>query len=164
MTFGKSAAIVPRTDLAAIRFREGDYKFDFIVGLGSLEVAMIFYDLFRNGPVFHELGSGQTLFQEGSEGEDMYVLIEGQALIELQGLLFEEIGPGDFVGELAVIDGSPRLATVITQTACKFVRVDRQRFRTLIAENHRFALEVMTVMARRLRKAHELRFLDTANL
>ena len=118
---------------------------------------MIFYDLFRNGPVFHELGSGQTLFHEGTEGEDMYVLTEGQALIELEGLFFEEIGPGDFVGELAVIDGSPRLATVITQTPCKFVRVDRQRFRTLIAENHRFALEVMTVMARRLRKAHEFR-------
>ncbi|MFM2004450.1 MAG: hypothetical protein RLZZ09_105 [Pseudomonadota bacterium] len=122
---------------------------------------MIFYDLFRNGPVFHELGSGQILFHQGTEGEDMYVLIEGQALIELEGLLFEEIGPGDFVGELAVIDGSPRLATVITQTPCKFVRVDRQRFRTLIAENHRFALEVMTVMARRLRKAHEFRFQKT---
>lgn len=122
---------------------------------------MIFYDLFRNGPVFHELGSGQTLFHEGTEGKDMYVLIEGQALIELEDRFFEEIGPGDFVGELAVIDGSPRLATVITQTPCKFVRVDRQRFRTLIAENPRFALEVMTVMARRLRKAHELKFPKT---
>jgi CRP-like cAMP-binding protein len=123
---------------------------------------MIFYDLFRNGPVFHEIGSGQTLFHEGTEGEDMYVLIEGHALIELEGLFFEEIGSGDFVGELAVIDGSPRLATVITQTPCKFVRVDRQRFRTLIAENPRFALEVMTVMAKRLRRAHEMKRPDAA--
>ena len=123
---------------------------------------MIFYDLFRNGPVFHELGSGQILFHEGTEGKDMYVLIEGQALIELEDRFFEEIGPGDFVGELAVIDGSPRLATVITQTPCKFVRVDQQRFRTLIAENHRFALEVMTVMARRLRRAREMKRPDAA--
>lgn len=123
---------------------------------------MIFYDLFRNSPVFHELGPGQILFHEGDVENDMYVLTEGQAVIELGGLFFDEIGPGDFVGELAVIDGSPRLATVITQTPCNFVRVDRQRFRHLVAENPAFALEIMTVMAKRLRRAHEMKLHDTA--
>ena len=118
---------------------------------------MIFYDLFRNSPVFHELGPGQILFNEGDVENDMYVLTEGQAVIELGGLFFDEIGPGDFVGELAVIDGSPRLATVITQTPCNFVRVDRQRFRYLVAENPAFALEIMAVMAKRLRRAHEMK-------
>ena len=118
---------------------------------------MIFYDLFRNSPVFHELGPGQVLFHEGDVENDMYVLTEGQAVIELGGLFFDEIGPGDFVGELAVIDGSPRLATVITQTPCNFVRVDRQRFRYLVAENPAFALEIMAVMAKRLRRAHEMK-------
>ena len=118
---------------------------------------MIFYDLFRNSPVFHELGPGQILFNEGDVENDMYVLTEGQAVIELGGLFFDEIGPGDFVGKLAVIDGSPRLATVITQTPCNFVRVDRQRFRYLVAENPAFALEIMAVMAKRLRRAHEMK-------
>ena len=118
---------------------------------------MIFYDLFRNSPVFHELGPGQILFHEGDVENDMYVLTEGQAVIELGGLFFDEIGPGDFVGKLAVIDGSPRLATVITQTPCNFVRVDRQRFRYLVAENPAFALEIMAVMAKRLRRAHEMK-------
>ena len=123
---------------------------------------MIFYDLFRNSPVFRELGPGQILFNEGDVENDMYVLTEGQAVIELGGLFFDEIGPGDFVGELAVIDGSPRLATVITQTPCNFVRVDRQRFRLLVAENPAFALEIMAVMAKRLRRAHEMKRPDAA--
>ena len=123
---------------------------------------MIFYDLFRNSPVFHELGPGQILFNEGDVENDMYVLTEGQAVIELGGLFFDEIGPGDFVGELAVIDGSPRLATVITQTPCNFVRVDRQRFRYLVAENPAFALEIMAVMAKRLRRAHEMKRPESA--
>ena len=123
---------------------------------------MIFYDLFRNSPVFHELEPGQILFHEGDVENDMYVLTEGQAVIELGGLFFDEIGPGDFVGELAVIDGSPRLATVTTQTPCKFVKVDQQRFRYLIAQSPHFALEVMTVMARRLRRVNEMKLHDTA--
>ena len=123
---------------------------------------MIFYDLFRNSPVFRELGPGQILFNEGDVENDMYVLTEGQAVIELGGLFFDEIGPGDFVGELAVIDGSPRLATVITQTPCNFVRVDRQRFRLLVAENPAFALEIMAVMAKRLRRAHEMKRPDAS--
>ena len=123
---------------------------------------MIFYDLFRNSPVFHELGPGQIRFHEGDVENDMYVLTEGQAVIELGGLFFDEIGPGDFVGELAVIDGSPRLATVITKTPCNFVRVDRQRFRHLVAENPAFALEIMAVMAKRLRRAHEMKRPDAA--
>lgn len=118
---------------------------------------MIFYNLFRHSPEFLEIRSGEVLLKEGDIGEEMYVLIEGTAKIEYRGMFFAEIGPGDFVGELAVIDGSPRLATVITVTDCRFVAINRARFEFLVAETPNFALEVMRVLAQRLRRTDELR-------
>ncbi len=122
---------------------------------------MIFYNLFRHSPEFLELKSGEVLLKEGDVGEVMYVLIEGAAKIECRGMFFAEIGPGDFVGELAVIDGSPRLATTTALTDCKFVEVDRERFHFLVAETPNFALEVMRVLAQRLRRTDELRLRET---
>ena len=118
---------------------------------------MIFYNLFRHSPEFLEIRSGEVLLKEGDVGEEMYVLIEGTAKIEYRGVFFAEIGPGDFVGELAVIDGSPRLASAIAVTDCRFVAVNRARFEFLVAETPNFALEVMRVLAQRLRRTDELR-------
>ena len=118
---------------------------------------MIFYNLFRHSPEFLEIRSGEVLLKEGDVGEEMYVLIEGTAKIEYRGMFFAEIGPGDFVGELAVIDGSPRLATTTAVTDCRFVAINRPRFEFLVAETPNFALEVMRVLAQRIRRTDELR-------
>jgi CRP-like cAMP-binding protein len=118
---------------------------------------MIFYNLFRHSPEFLEIKSGEVLLKEGDVGEEMYVLIEGTAKIEYRGLIFAEICPGNFVGELAVIDGSPRLSTTIAVTDCRFVAINRARFEFLVAETPNFALEVMRVLALRLRRTDELR-------
>lgn len=118
---------------------------------------MIFYNLFRHSPEFLEIRSGEVLLKEGDVGNEMYVLIEGTAKIEYRGMFFAEIGPGDFVGELAVIDGSPRLATTTAVTDCRFVAINRARFEFLVAETPNFALEVMRVLAQRLRRTDELR-------
>ena len=118
---------------------------------------MIFYNLFRHSPEFLEIKSGEVLLKEGDVGEEMYVLIEGTAKIEYRGMFFAEIGPGDFVGELAVIDGSPRLATTTAVTDCRFVAINRARFEFLVAETPNFALEVMRVLAQRLRRTDELK-------
>jgi len=118
---------------------------------------MIYYDLFRNSPEFLEIKAGEVLLNEGDPGDEMYVIIHGKARIELGGMFFGEIGPGDFVGELSVIDSSPRLATTTAVTNCRFVVVDRGRFESLVANTPAFALEVMRVMAHRLRRADQLR-------
>ena len=118
---------------------------------------MIFYNLFRHSPEFLEIKSGEVLLKEGDVGEEMYVLIEGTAKIEYRGMFFAEIGPGDFVGELAVIDGPPRLATTTAVTDSRFVAINRARFEFLVAETPNFALEVMRVLAQRLRRTDELK-------
>jgi CRP/FNR family cyclic AMP-dependent transcriptional regulator len=113
---------------------------------------MLYFDLFRHDPEFIELHAGEILFREGDIGNAMYVLIEGEAEIGIEGVLFEKCTQGSFVGEMAVIDGSPRYATVTAVTPCKFVIVDAKRFHFLVDESPGFAIEIMRVIAQRLKK------------
>ena len=116
---------------------------------------MLFFDMFRQDPEFVRVRKGEILFREGEAGEKMYVLIEGEAEVTIAGLFFEKCTVGSFVGELAVIDGSPRSGTVTATKNCKFVAIDRERFHFLVEEAPRFAIDVMRVMAERLRKCDQ---------
>ena len=116
---------------------------------------MIFFDLFRHDPEFIALNSGEVLFHKGDVGDSMYVLIEGKAEISIDGVFFEKIESGSLVGEMAVIDGSPRYATVTAESKCKFVVVNKNRFHFLVEETPGFAIEVMKVMSSRLKRADQ---------
>lgn len=120
-----------------------------------LRGVMLFFDLFRHDPEFIAIQSGEHLFREGDPGDTMYVLIEGEAEITIAGVLFEECVPGTFMGEMAVIDGSPRYATVTAQTNCRFAVINSKRFHFLVDESPRFAIDVMRVMAQRLRNCDQ---------
>jgi CRP-like cAMP-binding protein len=113
---------------------------------------MLFYDLFRLDPEFIKINAGEILFREGDSGDLMYVLIEGRAEVSIGGVLIGKCGQGDFVGEMAVVDGSPRYGTVTARTKCKFVVIDKKRFHFLIEETPGFALEVIRIMAKRLKE------------
>ena len=113
---------------------------------------MLFYDLFRLEPEFTKIKAGEVLFREGDHGDDMYVLISGKAEVSIGGVLIGECAQGDFVGEMAVVDGSPRYGTVTARTNCKFVVIDKERFHFLIDDTPGFALEVIRIMAKRLKE------------
>jgi len=112
---------------------------------------MLFFDLFRHDPQLAEFSAGQALCREGELGSVMYVLLTGSAEIRSGDLLLEQIGPGDIAGELGVLDGIPRIATVTALTDCTAAVVDRERFHFLVEATPQFAVEVMQVLARRLR-------------
>lgn len=113
----------------------------------------LFYDLFRREPRVRDIAAGEYLFQEGQAcQEEMFVLVAGQAKIMVGGLVVEEAVAGTIVGEMALIeDLRERSATVLAETNCSFVVIDRRRFRYLVTEAPEFALEVMRVLCRRLR-------------
>lgn len=113
---------------------------------------MLFFDLFRQDPHIAEFSAGQTLCREGEPGTVMYVLLSGRAEIRSGSMLLEEVGVGDIVGEMGVLDGIPRIATVTALTDCTAAAVDQQRFQFLVESNPRFALDVMQVLAQRLRQ------------
>jgi CRP-like cAMP-binding protein len=99
--------------------------------------------------------AGTTIFREGENGNNMYVIQEGEANIIVNGQVVETIGPGGIAGELSLIEPSPRSATVTAKTECKVVSIDEAKFKILVHHTPYFALQVMRVMADRLRNMNK---------
>lgn len=108
-------------------------------------------DLFRNTEDFESFAAGQIIFKEGDMGSVMYVVKEGQVDIVLRDKVLETLVPGGVLGEMALIDLNPRSASAVAKTDCKLVPVDKKRFIFLVQISPQFALQVMRVLAQRLR-------------
>jgi CRP/FNR family cyclic AMP-dependent transcriptional regulator len=109
-----------------------------------------FLGSFRNGEE-QRLDAGQVLFEKGDTGHEMYVVRSGEVQIIDGNHVFETVGPGGIVGEMALVDGGPRSATVRASLASEVVPIDEKRFLFLVQQTPHFALRVMRVMSARLR-------------
>jgi len=108
-------------------------------------------DLFRQESNTVQLAPGQFLFREGDKGDKMYVLLEGEVDIFLGDFVLETAGPGALIGEMALIDDSPRTANAVAKTPSKLAQIDRRRFHFLVQQTPHFATHVMKILATRLR-------------
>jgi CRP-like cAMP-binding protein len=108
-------------------------------------------ELFRQDASAIDIGQGDFLFRERESGDKMYVLLEGTAEIMVGDLVVEAAGPGALLGEMALIDDSPRTASVVAKTSCRLAQVDRRRFHFLVQQTPHFATHVMKTLADRLR-------------
>ena len=108
-------------------------------------------ELFRQETGALQLASGDFLFREGDSGEKVYVLLEGEMEILLGDLVLENAGPGTLIGEMALIDDSPRTASAVAKTSCRLAEIDRRRFHFLVQQTPHFATHVMKTLADRLR-------------
>ncbi len=97
------------------------------------------------------LNPGEVLFREGDAGDRMYVLLEGAVDITIGGKVVEKATPGALLGEIALIEHSPRSATITATETSRFAQVDQRRFHFLIQQTPFFATHVMHVLATRLR-------------
>jgi len=113
-------------------------------------------ELFRHQVDLMEVPAGRALFKEGERGNFMYVLMSGTADIIVHDRVIETAKAGDIVGEMAIIDDSPRSATVMAKSDCKFLPIERQRFIFLIQQKPEFAMHVIQVMVNRLRRTDEI--------
>jgi CRP/FNR family cyclic AMP-dependent transcriptional regulator len=118
---------------------------------------MVEINLFTSSPDAYEVEAGIALFTEGEPGDVMYAVIEGQIDVTIGGQVVEQLGPGSILGELALIDASPRAATAVATVTSRVARIDEKHFMFLVQEHPTFALQVMAVMAVRLRHANEAR-------
>ena len=98
-----------------------------------------------------QLAAGEILFKEGDRREVMYVLLEGEVEIRLGDYVVETAVPGALIGEMALIDDSPRAANAVAKTACRLAPVDKRRFHFLVQQHPQFATHVMKELADRLR-------------
>jgi CRP/FNR family transcriptional regulator, cyclic AMP receptor protein len=117
---------------------------------------MLFFDLFRHEANIVSLHAGKALFRENDPCNGlMYVLVAGRARVLVGDQVVENATTGAIFGEMAIIRPEPRSATVMAETDCKFAEINRKRFDFLVTEMPGFAVEVMKVMAGRLRRADQ---------
>ena len=96
--------------------------------------------------------AGDVIFAEGDKGEAMFVVRTGEVTIERGGRVMETLSGGGVFGEMALIDGSPRSATVRAKTDCEVAPINEKTFLFLVHETPFFAIAVMRTLADRLRR------------
>jgi CRP/FNR family transcriptional regulator, cyclic AMP receptor protein len=109
-------------------------------------------NLFARCDNAQDFQANSTIFAEGAPGDVMYVVLDGEVELRVRGEVLEVAGPGDIVGEMALIDAKPRSATAKAISDCRLALVDERRFLYMVHETPFFALHVMRVLADRLRR------------
>jgi len=103
-----------------------------------------------------EVHPGETLFAKGDRAINVYVIKSGKMEIFDGDVVYESVGPGDLIGEMALIDEAPRSASIRAVTETEIIPIDAKRFVTMIERTPTFAIRVMRTLVRRLRALHEL--------
>src|SRR5262245_41369460 len=112
-------------------------------------------DLFRKEDETIRFEAGEVVFREGDPGEAMYVVVEGELEVTIRGKLVETLGPGGVIGEMSLIDKEPRLATVTALTDCRLAAIPEKRFLFMVQQTPHFSLQILRVVAERLRRMDE---------
>jgi CRP-like cAMP-binding protein len=94
---------------------------------------------------------GKPIVEEGQTGLRMYAVLEGVVTVSVGGSAVERLGPGGVFGELALVEQSPRLASVTAETDCDLLPINRTAFLVLVKTNSEFAVSLLGTLAERLR-------------
>ena len=94
-----------------------------------------------------DLPAGRVLMRQGETGQEMMIIVEGRAAIEKDGQTIAERGPGDVVGEMALLTEMPRRATVTLITNARLLVVGHREFHALMDEMPSVRAQVMEALA-----------------
>ena len=94
---------------------------------------------------------GETVFVTGEHGTTMFAVLNGEVEIVVNGVVVETVGSGGVFGEMALIEHLERSATARAKGKADVVMIDEKRFLLLVANHPTFALDMMRVLASRLR-------------
>jgi len=97
---------------------------------------------------------GHVIFTAGDDGREMFIVRTGSVDLRIGEKLLETVEQGGIFGELALVDPAPRSATALAGPDCTVVTVNASSFNDLVRRVPGLALEVMKVMARRLRRTN----------
>ena len=102
-----------------------------------------------------EFAKGDLIFQEGEHGDEFFVIVRGKVEIRSGNRLLETLGQNSIFGEMALIDDSPRSATVVALADCAVAPVTEKQFLFMVRHTPFFALLMMRILAMRLRKQNK---------
>jgi CRP/FNR family transcriptional regulator, cyclic AMP receptor protein len=98
-----------------------------------------------------DLKVDHVLMREGDVGREFFVIVEGQVRIDKGGRSIRTMGPGEFVGDIALVTERPRTATATTATPCRLLVLGHREFHQLMDQYPSIRLSVLESMAMRLR-------------
>ena len=100
----------------------------------------------------------RTIIKAGDPTDSLYIVIAGRIKVQMaddegKEVILSVLGPGDFVGEMGLLDESPRAATVVTIESSEFITVSKDDFNALLKDNYEMAVVIMRGLVKRLREA-----------
>jgi CRP/FNR family transcriptional regulator, cyclic AMP receptor protein len=95
--------------------------------------------------------AGDVIFKQGDAAQELFIIQSGEVEIRLGNRVLETLPQYSIFGEMALIDGAPRSATAVAANDVKLVPVTEKQFLFLVSNTPHFALNMMRVMAQRLR-------------
>jgi CRP/FNR family cyclic AMP-dependent transcriptional regulator len=98
--------------------------------------------------------AGDVIFQQGDPAEELFIIKSGKVEIRLGNRLLDTLLEVCIFGEMALVDHSPRSATAVALTDATIVPVDEKQFLFLVSQTPHFALNVLRVLAQRLRASN----------
>lgn len=99
------------------------------------------------------VGPGHDLCKQGSVGMEAFVVVTGSADVSIDGKTVATVGPGEFVGEMALLDGGPRVATVTANETMSVLVLNRGEFTRVLETAPHIAIRMLEDLGRRLREA-----------
>lgn len=111
----------------------------------------------------NEYAASAVIFEEGSMGRELFVVLEGRVdivkSVDDKNVVLASLGKGEFFGEMAVIDASPRSATAVSAVDhTRVMRINHARFVYLVSQQPAFALMIMDALSRRLRASNNANY------
>jgi len=100
--------------------------------------------------------SGQVLAKKGSLGREFFVIVDGEATATCSGERVAKLERGSFFGELALLDGGPRTATVTAVTDMRLLVLTRREFQELITSQPSIVIKMLVELGGRLRRTDEM--------
>jgi CRP/FNR family transcriptional regulator, cyclic AMP receptor protein len=97
-----------------------------------------------------EVPAGEVLCKEGDTGREFFVIVDGEIGVTSNGRNVAQRGSGDFVGEIALLEDTTRMATVTAKTPLRVFVLTREDFRKLVRDNPNVERKVMQALARRV--------------
>lgn len=103
-----------------------------------------------------EVPDGRALTTEGASGHEFFIVLDGHVSVEIGGQQVNELGPGDFLGEIALVDGRPRSASTRVVGDTRLLVIGHREFHQLMADFPSVQSAVLQALAERVRQNEQL--------
>lgn len=100
-----------------------------------------------------EVPEDTVLARSGAPGEEFFLILDGSARVEVSPRKRSRLKPGEYFGEMSLLDGGPRSASVIAETPLRLLVIKRRDFNTLLREAPELTQSLLATLSRRLRHA-----------